>query len=176
MEIDILNLIQTLRNPFLDWLMPVISLMGNGVLYIVLAVVLLCFKKTRKIGVVLTLALLLEYTIVSIILKPAVERPRPYTVNTLIQLLIEEPEDWSFPSGHTSAAFTMIFALYFMKNRWWIPMAIFGVLISFSRMYLYVHYPTDILGGILVGLLCGYIGSVAGKYLYKTAEKKLANR
>ena len=117
MEIDILNVIQTLRTPFLDWLMPVISHMGNGVLYIVLAVVLLCFKKTRKIGVVLTLALILEYTIVSIILKPTIARPRPYTVNTLIQLLIEEPEDWSFPSGHTSAAFTMIFALYFMNNR-----------------------------------------------------------
>lgn len=157
MEIDILNFIQTLRNPFLDWLMPVISHMGNGVLYIVLAVVLLCFKKTRKIGVVLTLALLLEYTIVSIILKPAVERPRPYTVNTLIQLLIEEPEDWSFPSGHTSAAFTMIFALYFMKNRWWIPMAIAGVLIAFSRMYLYVHYPTDIFFGACIGILSAFI-------------------
>lgn len=157
MEIDILNLIQTLRNPFLDWLMPVISHMGNGILYIVLAVVLLCFKKTRRIGVVLTLALILEYTIVSILLKPAVARPRPYTVNTLIQLLIEEPKDWSFPSGHTSAAFTMIFALYFMKNRWWIPMAIFGVLVAFSRMYLYVHYPTDIFFGACIGILSAYI-------------------
>ena len=157
MEIDILNLIQTLRNPFLDWLMPVISHMGNGVLYIVLAVVLLCFKKTRKAGVVLTLALILEYTIVSILIKPAVARPRPYTVNTLIQLLIEEPKDWSFPSGHTSAAFTMIFALYFMKNRWWIPMAIFGVLVAFSRMYLYVHYPTDIFFGACIGILSAYI-------------------
>lgn len=157
MEIDILNLIQTLRNPFLDWLMPVISHMGNGVLYIVLAVVLLCFKKTREAGMVLTLALILEYTIVSILLKPAVARPRPYTVNTLIQLLIEEPKDWSFPSGHTSAAFTMIFALYFMKNRWWIPMAIFGVLVAFSRMYLYVHYPTDIFFGACIGILSAYI-------------------
>lgn len=157
MEIDILNILQTLRNPFLDWLMPVISHMGNGVLYIVLAVVLLCFKKTRRIGVVLTLALILEYTIVSFLLKPAVARPRPYTVNTLIQLLIEEPKDWSFPSGHTSAAFTMIFALYFMKNRWWIPMAIFGVLVAFSRMYLYVHYPTDIFFGACIGILSAYI-------------------
>ena len=62
------------------------------------------------------------------------------------------------------------------EKKLWKPVQVLACLIGISRLYLYVHYPTDIIGGILVGLLCGYIGSVAGKYLYKTAEKKLANR
>ena len=87
------------------------------------------------------------------------------------------PTDFSFPSGHTAASFTAVTALYCAgEKKLWKISLVLAVLIAFSRLYLYVHYPTDILGGILVGLLCGYIGSVAGKYLYKTAEKKLANR
>ena len=103
------------------------------------------------------------------------------TVNTFkMTASVERPDGSSrnsFPSGHTAASFTAVTALYCAgEKKLWKISLVLAVLIAFSRLYLYVHYPTDILGGILVGLLCGYIGSVAGKYLYKTAEKKLANR
>ena len=157
MEIDILNAIQTLRNPVFDVMMPIISHIGNGVLAIVLSIVLMVCKKTRKIGIALTLALILEFTVGGLILKPLIARQRPFTVNTAIQLIIAKPTDLSFPSGHTSAAFSMVFTLLFLKNKWWIPMCVLATCIAFSRMYLYVHYPTDILGGFIVGLVAAYV-------------------
>lgn len=94
------------------------------------------------------------------LLKNLVARTRPCDVNTAIQLLISHPTDYSFPSGHTAASFTAVAALYFSGDKKiWKAAIVLGTLIAFSRMYLYVHYPTDILGGALIGIFSGFVGA-----------------
>lgn len=159
-ELSVLDNIQSyLRCDFLDAAMPIISMLGNvGAIWIVCAVVLLVIPKTRKVGVVLAVSLAIEALCCNVILKPLVARIRPFDVNTAVQLLISPPKDFSFPSGHTGAAFAAASALFFSKNRLWIPSLVLAILIAFSRLYLYVHYPTDVLGGILLGILSGWLG------------------
>ena len=159
-ELSVLDNIQSyLRCDFLDATMPIISMLGNvGAIWIVCAVVLLVIPKTRKVGVVLAVSLAIEALCCNVILKPLVARIRPFDVNTAVQLLISPPTDFSFPSGHTGAAFAAASALFFSKNRLWIPSLVLAILIAFSRLYLYVHYPTDVLGGILLGILSGWLG------------------
>ena len=96
----------------------------------------------------------------NIILKQVVGRTRPFDVNTAVKLLVKPPSDYSFPSGHTCAAVTAAAALFFRKSRLWLPVAVAAAVMGFSRLYLYVHYPTDVLGGALLGILCGWIGSI----------------
>lgn len=130
-----------------------------GLIWIVLAAVLLCIPKYRKIGLVAAAALLVDLLLCNILLKPIIARTRPYDINTLVELIVAKPHDYSFPSGHTAAAFAVVSAMFFVKNRLWIPTGILAVLIAFSRMYLYVHYPTDIIGGIVVGIVSGAVGA-----------------
>ena len=159
-ELSVLDNIQSyLRCDFLDAAMPIISMLGNvGAIWIVCAVVLLVIPKTRKVGVILAVSLAIEALCCNVILKPLVARIRPFDVNTAVQLLISPPTDFSFPSGHTGAAFAAASALFFSKNRLWIPSLVLAILIAFSRLYLYVHYPSDVLGGILLGILSGWLG------------------
>lgn len=157
MEIEILNLIQYLRTPFLDDAMRFVTRLGNfAIAWIILALVLILIPKTRKIGFVVMAAVILDSILCNVILKNIFVRPRPCDVNTAINLLIPRPSGYSFPSGHTSASFAAVAALYFSGERkiWKAALAL-AILIAFSRMYLYVHYPTDVLGGIICGIICG---------------------
>ena len=95
----------------------------------------------------------------NLVLKPLVARVRPCDINTAVQLLIARPDDFSFPSGHTGASFAAVSALCASGNRLWIPSLILAVLIAFSRLYLYVHYLTDILAGAVIGIMAGWIGT-----------------
>ena len=80
-------------------------------------------------------------------------------MNTSIQLLVARPHDYSFPSGHTAASFTAAMALYLAgENKMWKPALVLACLIAVSRLYLYVHYPTDVLGGAVIGIIAGYLG------------------
>ena len=173
-EIEFLNSIQhLLRNEFLDAVMPFISSLGNaGIFWILLTVVLLIIPKTRKAGVASAIALVLMLVTGNMILKPLIARLRPFTVNTAIELLIPPPSDFSFPSGHTFASFASATAILKNNRRLGIPAIILAVLIAFSRLYLYVHYPTDILGGVLVGLGAG----AAGYYLVITLQERIGRR
>lgn len=166
-EFSILDYIQSLRTPFLDQAMPFISSLGNvGAIWIVLAAILLLIPKTRRVGGIVAFALVFDFLFCNVILKNLFARIRPYDVNTTVQLLIPKPRDFSFPSGHTAAAFAAAFALLFAREKkLWIPVLIFALLIAFTRLYLYVHYPTDILGGILIGLLAGVCGNYTMKFL-----------
>ena len=162
MDISILDFMQTyFRNDLFDAVMPWITRLGDyGILWIFCALVLLVIPKTRRVGGILAVSLALEALLCNVILKPLVARTRPYEVNTMIELLIARPLDYSFPSGHTAAAFASALALYFGRNRLWIPALILAVLLAFSRMYLYVHYPSDVLAGALIGIAAGWAGSV----------------
>ena len=105
-------------------------------------------------------ALVVDALLCNVILKPLVARIRPYDVNTAVQLLVSKPVDYSFPSGHTAASFASVVALFMAGERkLWKTALVLAVLIAFSRLYLYVHYPTDVLGGLILGLIAGYLGS-----------------
>lgn len=160
MELRILDFLQTIHTPLLDKILAFITSLGNaGIIWIVLAVVLLILPKTRKTGIIVAAALLMDLVLCNLILKNLVARVRPYDVNTAIAILIKKPLDFSFPSGHTAASFAAMTALFLAKmKKAWIAALVLAVLIAFSRLYFYVHYPTDVLGGAVVGILSGIIG------------------
>lgn len=160
MELRFLDFLQTIHTPMLDKILAFITSLGNaGIIWIVLAVVLLILPKTRKVGMIVAAALLVDLILCNLILKNLVARVRPYDVNTAIAILIKKPLDFSFPSGHTAASFAAMTALFLAKmKKAWIVTLILAVLIAFSRLYFYVHYPTDVLGGVVVGILSGVLG------------------
>ena len=159
-ELSILDWIQTLHTPFLDKIMVFITRLGDaGIIWIVLSIVLLLIPKTRKSGAVMVAALVVDVLLCNIVLKNLVARTRPYDVNTGVHLLVAKLHDYSFPSGHTAASFASVTALYLAgEQKLWKFALVLACLIAISRLYLYVHYPTDVLGGILFGVISGYLG------------------
>lgn len=159
-EFAILDWMQLhLRGEFLDFLVPRITALGDrGLIWILLAAALLLFPKTRRLGAAVAVALVLEYTVCDLLIKPLFARPRPCDLNAAVGTLIPRPHGHSFPSGHTGSSFAAAFALWRGKSPLGVPALILAALIGFSRLYLYVHFPTDVLGGILVGLAAGYAG------------------
>ena len=127
----------------------------------------------RKYGLAMLVGLCIDVIVCNGLLKNLVARTRPCDVNTAIQLLISHPTDYSFPSGHTAASFTAVAALYFSGDKKiWKAAIVLGILIAFSRMYLYVHYPTDILGGALIGIFSGFVGAKIVSYMMKERAKQ----
>ena len=168
MELAVLNWIQTLRTGWLDGVMVSVSTLGDaGAVWIVLALVLLCIPRTRRAGVTVALALVLDLIVCNGILKPLIGRVRPCVVNPAVELLVRCPTDASFPSGHTAASFAAVSALWAAGSRLWIPGLVLAVLIAVSRLYLYVHWPTDVLAGALLGWGLGY----AARYLLRRMKE-----
>lgn len=157
LDFQILDFLQQhCRNSALDRILCVVTHLGDvGMVWIVLAIVLLLIPKTRHCGAVVAVALLLDLILSNGILKLLIARTRPYDINTAVELLIPKPIDYSFPSGHTAASFAAVTALYCTHSRLRYPAFVLALVIAFSRMYLYVHYPSDIVGGALIGILCG---------------------
>lgn len=155
-ELDILYFLQEiLKNDFLDEFMPKITSLGNGgVLWIGIAILLLMFKKTRQTGLVMAAAMLCCFVFGNLILKNVIARPRPYVVDPSIALLVRPSvEAGSFPSGHTMNAFSAAFVLTFRQERFYGWALTVAILIAFSRIYLMMHFPTDVLGGMIIGYI-----------------------
>lgn len=156
-----------LRNDFLDPIMKFITHLGDdGILWIGLLVILLCIPKTRKTALLGAASLLLTFIITNLCLKPFIARVRPYEVIEGLTRIIEKQSDRSFPSGHTAnsmAVGVMLWMvsqkyeklgdkkLYFPKAAGWFFL-ILSILIGLSRLYVGVHYPTDVLGGALIAI------------------------
>ena len=226
-DLAILDLIRAhMTSPLGDEIMPVITMLGdNGIIWIIMGAVMLLFKRTRKLGAAMAIALVIDVVCCNFIIKPLVARIRPFDVNTAIKLIISAPDDYSFPSGHTAAAFAAFGALFFGRKKLtgspnsfigmniyddlsrhngsiapvgvqalnyeefgsgrasvfsqknlWIPVLVLAILIAASRLYLYVHYPTDVLAGMLLGILFGFIGANITAYLWKARILKSSKR
>lgn len=153
-EFGILYFLQSLHTPWLDVFMKEITGLGDsGIFWIITGIVLLCFKKTRVAGFCVILSLAVGFLMGNMILKNLVARERPCWIDTSTPLLIRNPKDYSFPSGHTLASFEGAVSIWLYNRKWGTAALVLAVLISFSRLYLFVHFPTDVLGGLFLGIL-----------------------
>lgn len=166
MEENILLFIQNnIRNPILDPVFKTITHLGDGgIFWIILTVFLLCFRKTRRAGVYSACALLGSLLVNNLILKNLVNRTRPYEVIDGLVCLVSPAKDASFPSGHTGASFASAVAVYRqLPKRYGVLLLILAVLIAFSRLYVGIHYPTDVLGGLVTGIALGMLTNLVGE-------------
>lgn len=155
------QLLVAIQGLHLSWLDPIVSFytkLGDaGLLWIALSLGLLFCKPTRKAGALALAAMALGLLITNITIKPLVERARPWLDWPIVPLVTEKDPN-SFPSGHTCAAFAaaMVWVRTLPRRRDRVIAALMAVLMGLSRLYVGVHYPTDVLAGALVGSLCAW--------------------
>ena len=177
MEERILLFIQeNLRFAFLTPIMVFISTLSNGGrIWVIFTLLLLCFKKTRRAGLCSLIALIFMFVFNNLLIKNLVGRTRPYEMIDSLVLLVKEQKDFSFPSGHTASAFASAVAVYKdMPKAAGIGLLIFAAITAYSRLYVSVHYPTDVLGGLIIGICCGLIGRWLGEKIWDAVQKKKA--
>ena len=169
-DLSALDALQRCRTPGLDAFFSTVTHLGDGgIFWICLAVLLLCIPKTRRLGLCVALALVFDGLLCNVLIKPLAARVRPYELRNVV-LLIRQPTDASFPSGHAAAAFAVSTALACKRSRLAIPAAVLAAVIAFSRLYLYVHYPTDVFAGIILGALCGWLGFLVSRRILRKKE------
>lgn len=148
----------TLVCPALDILMPNITALGNaGAIWLLAAVVLIITKKYRRQGLFLLLGLAASVLVGNVLLKNIVARPRPCRIDTSVPLLIANPTDYSFPSGHTLSSVISAVILAKTDRRFGYAAIPLAVLIAFSRLYLYVHFPSNVLASAVLGIIIGHL-------------------
>ena len=155
MDFDLLYAIQSMRNPFLDSITVfVTNITGSyGQLWLFIGICLCIFKKTRKCGITITCSYLDMLIIGQLILKDLIARPRPCHIDQSIDLLVDRPSSYSCPSTHSGWAFSAATSVTFYFRKFGIALLVLAAIISFSRMYLFVHFPTDVLLGIVMGIV-----------------------
>ena len=177
-DLPILNWIQAnIQCTFLDTTMPVITHMGSAGFLIVFAVFMMLLKKYRRTGFSVALSMVFGLLICNIILKPGIARIRPYDyqeqMGILINLLIEKQHDFSFPSGHTIATFEAATAIFLNHKKMGTVALILASIIAFSRLYLYIHYPTDVFTSIILGVALAILANwIVGKVMAAIEAKK----
>lgn len=153
-EFDFLYALQNIHNPVLDKIMIVLSTIGDaGLLWIGVAILLICMKKYRKCGLQVAVAMLLTFIVGNLILKNMIHRDRPCWIDPSITLLVKSPSDFSFPSGHSMNGFTASVSILLCDKKLGIPAVILASAIAFSRLYNFVHFPTDVIAGIVIGIV-----------------------
>ncbi len=176
-EASIILWIQENLRGALDGLWLFITHLGDdGILWIIMGIVLLFWKKTRPIGFTVLISLLFDFLIINVTLKDLVARPRPFVVNELIEPLVGGVSPYrSFPSGHSGGSFAAMFALYrWVPKKIGVPALFLATLVALSRLYVGVHYPTDILGGFIIGFICSALAyAIVKMVMNKRGEKKI---
>ncbi len=170
-EFDILYGLQKLHGPWLDQIMVFITgLADHGELWILLGVMFLCFPRTRYLGVTVLLSIGLGFVTGNLVLKNVFARSRPCWIRQDAAFLVPVPGDYSFPSGHTLVSFEGAVSIWRHNRRWGAAALGAAVLIAFSRMYLFVHFPTDILGGAVLGVINAWAGEKAAGWVKKQKQ------
>lgn len=168
MEANILLWIQdNLRNEFLTPIFIFVTTIGNGgIIWIILTLLMLIPKNTRKIGIMSVNTLVWWVVIGNLILKNIVARVRPYDAIDGLTSIVGAQSDYSFPSGHTGCAFAVAVVMFMgLPKRYGIPAMILAFLIGFSRLYVGVHYPSDVIGGAIIGTCIAIITYFVGNRL-----------
>lgn len=167
LEFEILYWFQRLHNPILDKIEIVMTKLGSaGIFWIVLTMLMFIFsKKSKKPAITSALALVFSVIIANLILKNIVARPRPCWIDKNIHMLVKIPKDFSFPSGHSSASFASATAIFYYYRKQGIFLYILAVLIALSRLYLFVHFPTDVLIGSILGIFDGILAIYVVTYI-----------
>ena len=176
MELEILHFFADLHGTFFDKIVLFITHLGDaGIFWIALALFLLCFKKYRKSGAGMAVSLIFSLIFTNMILKNLVARERPFNTDPTLDNLAQE-DSFSFPSGHTSASIAAALSLLYYHRKEGIAALVLGILISLSRIYICVHYPTDVLGGVVVGALSAFLSVLVIKFVSeKMGAKKNGN-
>jgi len=155
-----------------DWLTPIMqfitTLGDSGAIWIAFTIIMLLNKKTRETGWMSFASLSTMLIINNLIIKNAVHRKRPYVVIQGLEFITKAPSDYSFPSGHSACAMAGACIMYKYLPKWaGIPAMILAILICASRLYVGVHYPSDVLGGMILGIIFSMIGEDIVKFIYK---------
>lgn len=173
-ELPILEAINNfLQCDALDFFFSKITLLGNGgVFWIILSVALMFFKKTRAVGISMAISLIIGLLLCNLSLKPLIGRARPFVTDPSIldKLIIPQPSEHSFPSGHTVCSFECAIAVLLRNKKWGFATLALAVIIGFSRLYLMVHYPTDVLAGAIIGCAIGFAGHALANLLIKKTK------
>lgn len=166
-----------IRCAFLDAVMPVITLLGDaGIVWIIAALAMMFTKKLRRTGVIMAIGLVVGVLIGNLLLKNLIARERPCWLDESVLMLVKVPKDFSFPSGHTLASVISATVLVFADRRFAFAAIPLAVLIAFSRLYLFVHFPSDVFCGALLGLAIGVFAWFVGGRLYDAAAKRIRER
>lgn len=154
----ILSWFQSIQNDIATGFLSVLTKLGEaGILWIIAGLLMLIFVKEKKYGVIVLLSLLFCLIFGNGLLKNLVARPRPCHRPHEYIMLIGIPNDYSFPSGHTFSSVAATIGIWHWNRKWGMAAAVVAVLMMFSRLYFYVHYPTDILGGIILGTILAFL-------------------
>lgn len=152
---------ENLVSPILNHIMVFVSSIGEyGIVWLLSAFIMLIFKKTRKCGVFIIFALILAFISGEVIIKNVVGRIRPCYQDLSVYMLVERPNSYSFPSGHSASSFAAAVAIFINYKKIGLFSLIVAGLIAFSRMYLFVHFPSDVFAGIALGVACAVITAV----------------
>ena len=174
-DMNILHAIhENLSGGFMDFIMPIITMFGEyGLFWIAISVVLIIIKKTRRCGVTACGAILTSFIIGNILLKHIFARSRPCWLEPdYLTMLVAVPKDFSFPSGHSMISFTVATVLFLYNKKIGIPALVLAALIAFSRLYLFVHFPTDVLVGTLMGIGFGILAYFVVKKIADNIRRK----
>lgn len=156
-ELDVLRWFDSIYGPVLDPIMVGITYSAtSGLVWFVLGFLMTCSRRWRRCGVSVIVSVIAAYVVVDLILKPLVCRDRPFDVSDF-DLLVPAPDSWSFPSGHTASAFAGATALLIHSRRWGAVAMAYAILVGVSRLYLCVHWPTDVVVGAIVGIAVAFV-------------------
>ena len=167
-EGDVLYWFQSIHSDILDGVFKFFTLLGEkGLFWIAVILLFLLFSKDKRIGITGILALVLDIVLCNLILKNLVARDRPAWIDTSVPLLVERPDDFSFPSGHTAFSFAAAATIVQYRRGLGAGALVLASLVAVSRLYLFVHFPTDVIGGFLVGITCALLCGIIVKRLFE---------
>ena len=174
-EMDLLYWFQSIHHPILDKIVVAITSLGNsGIFWILLTIVMLILCKDKRVAWTSALALVFSLLIINIFLKNTVMRARPCWIDTSVPLLVKNPSDYSFPSGHSSASFASAVSIvqYARYRKQGVAAVILAAMIALTRMYVFVHFPTDVLVGTLLGIIEALLAGLMIRWIYRKIDEK----